>query len=104
MKKGILHKSEAFDRGFDVHKSYYLDRHYSRLVDQWIEESSELTKALLKERRGRQVEEAIYEEIYDVLLCLEYLIREKNLSNKKIDEGIMAKSERIVKALAKGKE
>lgn len=61
----------------EVCKAYGEDR----LIDQLIEEMSELTKALLKDRRAEKygeydkckTEKDVAEEVADVEICLKYL-------------------------------
>lgn len=59
------------------HKEFYGDKHYDRAVDQLVEECSELLKELMKERRDEEEtvarSEAIFDEIVDVLVCLEFI-------------------------------
>lgn len=59
------------------HKEFYGDDHYDRAVDQLVEECSELLKELMKERRDEEStaarSEAVFGEIVDVLVCLEFI-------------------------------
>lgn len=90
----------------EYHRNYYKDtREYSRAVDQLIEEMSELTKVLLKERRGRSVQDHIKEEIADVEICLELLYDLKGLEYEKdIVPLVNAKAKRMIKKLEQGIE
>lgn len=96
-------ESKEFFEGFEFHKSYWKDKHYDRFVDQLIEEMSELTKILLKERRGRKVQEEIKGEVGDVLLCLKYLFENKGYKLEDFKEQVNWKSNRMVEALKRGK-
>lgn len=98
--------TQDLDNAIRYHRDYYKDdREYSRAVDQLIEEMSELTKVLLKERRGRNVGEHIKEEIADVEICLEllYTLRELNYE-KHIVPLVNDKAKRMIKKLEQGVE
>ena len=90
----------------EFHRNYYKEtREYPRAVDQLIEEMSELTKVLLKERRGRDVQDHIKEEIADVEICLELLYDLKSLEYEKdIVPLVNAKANRMIKKLSQGIE
>lgn len=89
----------------EYHCFYYKDRQYPRAVDQLIEEMSELTKILLKERRKRDVQEHIKEEIADVEICLELLYDLKGLDYEKdIVPLVNTKAKRMIKKLEQGIE
>lgn len=65
----MQNKKEILQRAIDTYGK-------NAIIDLFFEESAELTKALLKERRygtehGRL--EDIFDEIADVTICLEYL-------------------------------
>lgn len=96
-------ETKKFLDAFKFHKEYWKDKHYDRFVDQLIEEMSELTKILLKERRGRNVQEEIKGETGDVLLCLKYLFVNKGYNLEDFKEQVDFKSDRMVAALKKGK-
>ena len=60
---------------FLEHQRVWKDGHQYRIDDQLIEEMAELTKALLKKRRGLGGDQEIKDEIVDVCICLEFLGR-----------------------------
>lgn len=97
--------TQILSNAIQYHNFYYKERKYSRAVDQLIEEMSELTKVLLKERRGRDVQEHIKEEIADVEICLELLYDLKSLEYEKdIVPLVNAKANRMIKKLSQGIE
>ena len=49
-----------------------------------IEELSELQKEVCKMLRGKTLKSDLYEEVADVLICLEYIKEYYNLDNKTI--------------------
>lgn len=72
-----LVNTNGTEMSYLTHKRVYGPGHYDRLVDQAIEEMGELTTKLMQRRRGRDVKtDAIVEEIVDVTLCLDFLLRD----------------------------
>ena len=65
-------------------------------VDQAIEEMSELIQALLRDRRGRTAN--IHEEVADVIIMMAQM--RILFGEKKIDDAIKAKIERLEKLVA----
>jgi NTP pyrophosphatase (non-canonical NTP hydrolase) len=59
---------EKMDECYALHKQFWGHRHHARVVDQLIEEMAELTKELMKQRRG--FSGRILDELSDVLICL----------------------------------
>ena len=83
-----------------VHKRYWLKEHYGRFVDQLIEEMSELTKELLKDRRsGNARPAALAGEIADVLLCLDYLLEAEGISREQISTLVDERAEGVTRKL-----
>jgi NTP pyrophosphatase (non-canonical NTP hydrolase) len=68
--------------GYMKHKDYWGEQHKARVVDQLIEEMAELTKELMKARRGGDNKSEILRELCDVLLCLEYLGQDEGFTNE----------------------
>lgn len=66
-------------------------------IDICIEEMSELTKALIKNRRYHtvQTQKDIVEELTDVLICTEYIKQIFGISQNDIDEVRQYKIDRI---------
>ena len=79
----------------DVIKFYGYDM--QRMVA--IEEMSELTKELSKQKRGRDNKDQIIEEMADVYICLEQLAIMNDISQYELDEWIRKKIDRIRKKL-----
>lgn len=71
----MIYDSEEIEAGVHAHRRFHGEGHEARLSDQLIEEMAELTKELLKKRRGKGSDFRITEEMADVLVCLEYLGR-----------------------------
>jgi NTP pyrophosphatase (non-canonical NTP hydrolase) len=100
-----LFENEDFDKGLADFTNFWTDLVYSTSVDRVIEEMSELTKILLKERRGqverngKLVSQLIKEEMGDVLLCMEFICRMRGVEMEELIELIAAKSRRITKKL-----
>jgi NTP pyrophosphatase (non-canonical NTP hydrolase) len=63
---------EKLDECYRAHKQFWGPRHHARVVDQLIEEMAELTKELMKQRRGGEIPR-IREELADVLIGLLFL-------------------------------
>lgn len=74
MRPVMFHRMAISD-AYALHQQHYDAQHYERIKDQFIEEMAELTTALLQGRRGRC--DRIDAELYQVLLCLEFLARDK---------------------------
>lgn len=66
-----------------VHQRVYGEEHEHRVADQLIEEMGELTTALMQHRRGRNdvSTQEILEETIDVVLCLDFLLRDLGVAN-----------------------
>jgi len=87
----ILHATPALDDAVRAHKRYFGDGHYDRVVDQLLEEMAELSVELLKRRRNdvRSTRpDNTRAEIFDVLLCLEFLSRIENIYPSEVDETV----------------
>lgn len=83
-----------------VHKRYWLEKHYGRFIDQLIEEMSELTKAVLKDRRsGKTSPAALANEIADVLLCIDYLLDAEGISRQEITSLVDEKAQNVTRKL-----
>jgi uncharacterized protein YabN with tetrapyrrole methylase and pyrophosphatase domain len=87
---------------YDVHKRYYDKDQYNRLLDQIMEEMSELQKVLLKHRRSNHPLELnvdIKEEMSDVIISLEFIRRLFRIGNDELDITIRDKSKKIIQIL-----
>jgi NTP pyrophosphatase (non-canonical NTP hydrolase) len=104
MKFKVLTSNAKLDLAIKQHKAHFAERSYDRFVDQAIEEMAELTKILIKERRGRKVEEDIKQEIADVIITIECIIREKNITLSESEKGITTKLDKWLKRISQGKE
>jgi hypothetical protein len=102
--KANLTRNKKLDSAIKKHKAFFMERSYDRFVDQAIEEMAELTKVFIKERRKRSVEEHIKQEIADVIIAIECIIREKNISIIELDGHITAKLNKWLTNINKGKE
>lgn len=92
----------ALDRAIAEHREVYKEHHDNRVIDQLLEEMSELQTKLLQKRRERGVfRKEIVEEIMDVELCLFFIKRMLNLYTK--EEGIVlgSKIEKLRNQLGK---
>ena len=71
--------------------------------DVCIEEMSELTKEIIKERRGSNNKIAIVEELCDVTIMISQLLDyyEREMGSEIIDEIIMRKTNRLNKSIDK---
>jgi len=69
--------------------------------DKLIEEMSELTKQIMKNRYNKFDEENTLSEIADVCLMLDQFIYLNKLKNKEIDEKIYLKIERTLERIDK---
>jgi NTP pyrophosphatase (non-canonical NTP hydrolase) len=102
--------TKQFRAGFNIHKKFWGESHFSITIDRFLEEAAELAKELLKwkrgklERNGKPIDEAIKDEFGDCLLTLEYLARAKGFTLEEIQSRITAKSIRIVENLKKEME
>lgn len=98
-------ENEDFDTGLADFSNYWGEEVYDTSVDRVIEEMSELTKILLKDRRGqverhgKLVSDLIKEEMADVMLCLEFISRMRNIPLAEIVALVALKSRRISKKL-----
>ena len=102
--KGLICDSKILLESMAVSKKYWQGRHYARAVDQYTEEAAELNKAFMKERRKRDMDENIRDEIADVMLCLEFIIREKGFTKRDINKRINIKAKKMIADLAIGRE
>lgn len=72
------------------HRDAWGDRHFARGVDQLVEESSELLKALMKHRRdagtvaGSAHKAAILDEVADVCICLELVAQHLGITRQEL--------------------
>ena len=98
MKSVMFHRLAIAD-AYDAHMRHYDAEHYDRIKDQFIEEMAELTTALLHERRGRR--DRIDGELYQVLLCAEFLMRARGSRPEHI-EGAVAQEARNLMAKIRG--
>lgn len=64
-----------------------------------IEEMSELTKELSKQKRGEGNREHLIEEIADVYICLEKIEQMNNITHEELSEWITRKIDRIDKRI-----
>ena len=85
MKSKILTSNPKLDEAIIKHMNINKDDSYNRFVDQTIEEMAELTKILIKERRGRDVQKDILQEMADVVICIECLLRGKGINLEEFD-------------------
>lgn len=77
--------TNAVEQALFTHREYWREKHQDRVVDQLIEEMSELTKALLKKRRGFDVpDDDVKGEIADVCICLEFLGQGLGFENEEL--------------------
>lgn len=76
--------TNALEMALTTHKAYHRSKHRTRYTDQLIEESAELTQALMKERRGIGSRAATLDEIADLCICLEFLGRELKISRDEL--------------------
>lgn len=66
-----------------------------------MEECSELTQAISKEIRGKSDINHVAEEVADVLICIEIVKQVCGISDKRIQDWIDAKQERLVRRMEK---
>jgi NTP pyrophosphatase (non-canonical NTP hydrolase) len=66
-----------------------------------IEECGELIQAISKEIRGKSDINHVAEEVADVLICIEIVKQVCGISDKRIQDWIDAKQERLVRRMKK---
>lgn len=104
MDKPCLFSSPLFDNGYEIHQQYHKDKHYEHIAHIVIEEASEVIKELIKEYRGRDVQNNIKEEIADLLFCIEYLVRVKGYNLTELQELMNKKTIKMIENIKKGKK
>ena len=102
--KSILLTNTTLNVALTKHQYKHEEKSYLRSVDQTIEEMAELTKVLIKERRGRDVKDDIEEEIADVIIMIECLIRERNITLSRLNKVINKKLTKWLKNIESGKD
>lgn len=78
----IIDDSADIGQAYFTHQDYWKLDHSDRVVDQLLQEMAELQKELLKDRLGRGDRAQIAKEMADVLLCLEFLGRDEDISRR----------------------
>lgn len=102
--KSVLLTNTTLNVALTKHQYIHEEKSYPRSVDQTIEEMAELTKVLIKERRGRDVKDDIEEEIADVIIMIECLIRERNITLSRLNKVINKKLTKWLKNIESGKD
>ena len=102
--KSVLLTNTTLNVALTKHQYKHEEKSYLRSVDQTIEEMAELTKVLIKERRGRDVKDDIEEEIADVIIMIECLIRERNITLSRLNKVINKKLTKWLKNIESGKD
>ena len=102
--KSVLLTNTTLNVALTKHQYKHEEKSYLRSVDQTIEEMAELTKVLIKERRGRDVKDDIEEEIADVIIMIECLIRERNITLSRLNKVINKKLTTWLKNIESGKD
>jgi NTP pyrophosphatase (non-canonical NTP hydrolase) len=108
VKLGTIIDSDLLDTLIAEHHDTFGDGSYPKFVDQTIEEMSELSQALLKVRRKVKYNEtflgsednfqkAVDEEIADVLICLECLMRDRDIDSEDIKQLVQTKLKKWAK-------
>jgi hypothetical protein len=97
----VLFHRLAIADAYKVHELYYDAQHYDRLKDQLIEEMAELTTALMHERRGRR--DRIDGELYQVLLCAEFLMRARGSRPEFIEGGVAQEARNLMIKIREGR-
>ena len=102
--KSVLLTNTTLNVALTKHQYKHEEKSYPRSVDQTIEEMAELTKVLIKERRGRDGKDDIEEEIADVIIMIECLIRERNITLSRLNKVINKKLTKWLKNIESGKD
>jgi NTP pyrophosphatase (non-canonical NTP hydrolase) len=79
---------------YRAHKEFWGPRHHARVVDQLIEEMAELTKELMKQRRGGELPR-IKEEMVDVVIGLLFLIEDEGGDEEWFDKRLVEIAEKL---------
>jgi hypothetical protein len=97
----VLFHRLAIADAYQAHERHYDAQHYDRIKDQFIEEMAELTTALLHERRGRR--DRIDGELYQVLLCAEFLMRARGNRPEFIEGGVAQEARNLMSKIREGR-
>jgi hypothetical protein len=97
----VLFHRLAIADAYKIHELYYDAQHYDRVKDQLIEEMAELTTALLHERRGRR--DRIDGELYQVLLCAEFLMRARGSRPEFVEGGVAQEARNLMAKIREGR-
>jgi hypothetical protein len=100
MRPVMFHRLAIGD-AYALHQQHYDAQHYDRIKDQLIEEMAELTTALMHERRGRR--DRIDGELYQVLLCAEFLMRARGNRPEFIEGGVAEEARNLMAKIREGR-
>jgi hypothetical protein len=98
--RGVLFHRLAIANAYALHEQHYDAEHYDRIKDQLLEEMAELSVALLHERRGRR--DRIDAELYQVLLCVEFLMRARGSRPEFIEGGVAQEARNLMAKIREG--
>jgi NTP pyrophosphatase (non-canonical NTP hydrolase) len=96
---------KEFRAGYKAHKDRYQEQQFSIIIDRFIEEAAELTKELLKwkrgakERHGKPIDEVIKDEFSDCLLTLEFIAYSKGFTFEEIKQRMLIKSNKLINSM-----
>ena len=99
--RSVLFHRLAIGDAYMLHQQHYDAQHYERIKDQLVEEMAELTTALMHERRGRR--DRIDGEMYQVLLCVEFLMRARGSRPEFIEGGVVQEARDLMAKIRTGR-
>jgi hypothetical protein len=100
MRPVLFHRMAIAD-AYALHMKHYDAAHYERVMDQLVEEMAELTTALMHERRGRR--DRIDGELYQVLICAEFLMRARGSRPEFIEGGVAQEARNLMVKIREGR-